>query len=47
MSLALAYEDSGDVEKASEYYVKSMDLTDDPKLKEAILRQTSRSVPKQ
>ena len=43
LSLALAHEDNGNLEKASGYYVKAMALTDDPKLKDAILRQISRA----
>ncbi|MBI3315639.1 MAG: NADH-quinone oxidoreductase subunit C [Candidatus Omnitrophica bacterium] len=43
LSLAMAYEKNRDLEKSSEYYVKAMSLTDDPRLKEAILRQITRS----
>ena len=45
MSLALAYEDGSKLDKASEYYVKAMSLTDDPEIKAAIMRQVSRQTP--
>ncbi len=43
ISLALAYEKQGDLKAASEYYVKALSLTDDPRLKEAILRLITES----
>ena len=43
LSLAMAYEKNRNLEKAAGYYVKAMDLTNDPKLKEAILRQMTRT----
>ncbi len=39
----MAYEKKRNLEKAAEFYVKSLSLTDDPKLKEAILRQVTRA----
>lgn len=43
ISVALAYEKKGDLTAASEYYVKALSLTDDPRLKEAILRLITES----
>ena len=43
LSLAMAYEKTRNLEKAAEFYVKALALTDDPKLKEAILRQITKT----
>ena len=43
LSLAISYEKKRDLEKAAEYYVKAMSLTEEPRLKEAILRQVTKS----
>lgn len=43
ISAALAYEKKGDLTAASEYYVRALSLTDDPRLKEAILRLITES----
>jgi tetratricopeptide (TPR) repeat protein len=43
LSEALAYEKKRDLEKAAECYTKALALTEDPKIKEVIMRQITRS----
>ncbi len=43
LSLAMAYEAKRELEKSAEFYTKAMTLTDDPVLKDAILKQITRS----
>ena len=43
LSLAMAYEKNRNLEKAAEFYVKCLSLTDDPKLKDAILKQVTKT----